>query len=142
MSKNELIIDQSMPITARREIVRDNADNREITKYQKPLSTEELDSKRETLTENAIQLSILDDDLAEVKKEFKTKMDPLRSHNKVLLEQIKTKQETVEGPIYHFANHHTGFLETYDENGELLSTRKLRPEEKQGKLFVAKVAGE
>jgi len=140
--QKDLIVSQDMPVEARRQILRDHSDSSETTKYQKPLSPDELDSKRETLTNNAIELSQHEDELNEIKKEFKAKMDPLRQQNKQLLDQIKTRQETVEGTLYNCANHITGFMETYDENGELISTRKLRPEEKQGKLFIAQAANQ
>jgi hypothetical protein len=33
------------------------------------------------------------------------------------------------------ANHEDGMMETYDNEGYLISTRRLRPEEKQGTIF-------
>ena len=66
---------------------------------------------------------------------FKLKMDPLKTLNKTLLTEIKTKQSTCDGILYHMANHDEGFMETYDGEGYLISTRRLRPDEKQGSIF-------
>lgn len=131
----EILIPAEMPVEARRQILRDHADSLEDTKYQKPLSTDVLDVKRELLTDNAILLSQYDDELTQIRKDFKVKMEPLRRENKELLAQIKTRQETVEGRLYHLANHTTGFMETYDDDGVLVSTRRLRPDEKQAQIF-------
>ena len=126
---------QQMPQHQRVQILQDNADKVEQTTYQKPLTPEEMDMKREQLTDNAIKLSEYEDELTEVKDLFKEKMKPLATANKALLTQIKTKQETAEGTLYHIANHETKFMETYDQAGQLIGTRRLRPEERQAKIF-------
>jgi gas vesicle protein len=134
---SEFLLPDSMPKEARKQILSDSADHiEEGVKYQKPLSTEMLDIKREQLANNAIRLSELDDALDIIKKNYKDQMDPLKRQNKDLLDEIKTKQETVEGRLYHMANHQTGFMETYDHEGELISTRRLRPDERQSHLFA------
>lgn len=125
---------ETMEPKARQQILTDNAHTVEETKYLKPLTQEELDVKRETLTDNAISLSEQEDELTEIKGKYKVKTDPLRKANKELLNEIKTKQETVEGTLYHIANHDMGMMETYDDQGVLLSSRRLRPDEKQATL--------
>ncbi|GAA4328308.1 hypothetical protein GCM10023184_18120 [Flaviaesturariibacter amylovorans] len=113
-----------------------NADSIEVTEYLKPLSPEELDLKRETLTDNAIKLSEMEDKKKEVMAEFKRDMDPLAQANKALLTEIKTRQAKVFGQLYHMANHEEGMMETYDENGELVGSRRLRPNERRQVLFT------
>jgi len=121
-------------------LLQENACKIEPTVYQKPLTADELAARREDLADNCIMLNNYEDDLKEIKDEFKQKMDPLKQANKTLLTEIKTKQSTVEGTLYHLANHDDGFMETYDNNGDLISTRRLRPEEKQGNIFSIKKA--
>lgn len=127
-----------MPVRERLVLLRDNADKVEQTTYQKPLTVEDLDVKREQLTENCIALSEFEDEKKEAMAVFKEKMDPLSKQNKLLLTQIKTKQETVEGTLFHHADHDKNVMNTYDEQGEFVSSRRLRPEEKQARLFVSK----
>lgn len=119
----------------RKMILQQNADNIEQTEYLKALSPEELDVKRETLTENAIKLSEFEDEKKEAMQEFKLKMDPLAKANKELLTEIKTRQAKVDGTLYHLANHEEGMMETYDENGEMIASRRLRPDEKRQTIF-------
>lgn len=120
-------------------LLRDNCDEREETTYVKPLSQEELDIKRESLADNCIELARLDDELKEIKSDYKGKMDPMKDDNKTLCQQIKTRQEEATGQLFHFNNHDDGMRYTYDENGELVSSRRLRPDEKQKRIpFIAK----
>jgi gas vesicle protein len=120
----------------RKQLLQQNADSIEQTEYSKPLSNEELDIKREQLTENAIRLSEYEDEKKEAMAEFKHKMDPLARENKQLLTEIKTRQAKVHGALYHMANHEDGMMETYDDNGELIASRRLRPDEKRQNLFA------
>lgn len=129
---------QFMPDLTQKErlvIMQENAHKVEVTTYQKALSSEELATRREDLADNCIKLNKLEDDLKEVKDQFKLEMDPLKNKNKVLLSEIKTKQTTVDGTLYHLSNHEDGMMETYDQDGYLVNSRRLRPEEKQGNVF-------
>jgi hypothetical protein len=129
---------QFMPestIKERLMILQENAARVEQTTYQKSLSQDELAARHEDLAINCIKLSSIDDEKKEVMADFKLKTDPLNNANKTLLAEIKTKQTTVDGTLYHMANHEEGFMETYDHDGLLIATRRLRPEEKQGTIF-------
>jgi hypothetical protein len=129
---------QFMPEVTSKErlmILQENASKIEVTTYQKSLSADELAARREDLADNCIKLNQFEDELKEIKDDFKLKMDPLKTSNKTLLTEIKTKQSTVDGTLFHMANHEDGMMETYDNEGFLISSRRLRPEEKQGTIF-------
>lgn len=128
--------------TERLRLLRDNCDDREETHYIKPLTPEELDVKREQLADNCIEQNRLEEELTEIKKDYKDKIDPIKTDNKILCQQIKTHQEEATGELYHIYNHDEGMRETYDEQGLFVSSRRLRPEEKQGKLFLAKASNQ
>lgn len=119
----------------RKMLLEQNCDKTEQTKYLKPLSIDEMDIRREQLTENAIKLSEIEDEKKEITKEFKDKTEPLVSANKILLQELKTRQTQVDGVLYYMADHENGMMEVYDENGEMISSRRLRPDEKQGTIF-------
>ena len=116
-------------------LLQENASKVEKTTYQKVLSPDELAARREDLADDCIKLNQFEDELKEVKDDFKSKMDPLKSANKIRLTEIKTKQTTVDGTLYHIANHTDSIMETYDDEGIFVSSRRLRPEEKQGTIF-------
>lgn len=121
-------------------ILQQNADKVEQTTYQKALTDDELAARREDLADNCIKLNQFEDELKEVKDGYKQKMDPLKATNKTLLTEIKTRQTTVDGTLYHMANHEDGMMEIYDNDGALISSRRLRPDEKQGTIFNLKNA--
>lgn len=118
-----------------RRILHDTADQVEQGEYLKSLSQEEMDIRREQMVENCINLSDLDDQLNDIKSNFKEKIKPLVLLNKSILQELRTKQTRVSGMLYHIKNEETGMMETYDDLGALISTRRLRPEEKQGTIF-------
>lgn len=137
---------QFMPESTPKErlmLLQENAAKVEQTTYQKTLSSEDLATRREDLADNCIKLNYFEDELADIKAKFKDDMDPLKSQNKKLLTEIKTKQSTVDGTLFHVANHEDGMMETYDNDGFLIASRRLRPEEKQGNIFnLAKAAND
>lgn len=137
---------QFMPDSTPKErlmMLQENAAKVEQTTYQRVLSPDELAARREDLADNCIKLNQQEDELKEIKDSFKAVMDPLKAKNKCLLTEIKTKQSTVDGTLYHLANHEDGMMETYDSEGLLISSRRLRPEEKQGTIFqLAKAANQ
>lgn len=124
--------------------LKNNADKIEQTTYEKELTQEELDAKREEFVDNSITVSKLEDELAEKKKEFKNKIEPLKLINRSLQHEVKTKKKEVKGHLFHMANHRDSMMETYDESGELVSSRRLRPDEKQVRMQVVdrKAVGE
>lgn len=134
---------QFMPEVAQKErttLLQENALKVEETTYQKVLSPDELAARREDLADNCIKLNQKEDELKLIKDSFKIEMDPLKNKNKELLTEIKTKQSTVDGILYHMPNHDEGMMETYDNEGYLIATRRLRPDEKQGNIFSFKQA--
>lgn len=122
----------------RMNILQQNADKIEQTTYLKPLSEDELSARRESLTDNSIRLSDLEEDKKEATKQFKDQIDPLKSANKTILVEIRTKQAKVDGTLYFMANHEESMMETYDDTGEMIESRRLRPDEKQGRLALHK----
>ena len=124
-------------------LLQENAAKVEQTTYQRTLSLDDLAARREDLADNCIKLNHFEDELADIKAKFKDDMDPLKVSNKKLLTEIKTKQSTVDGTLFHIANHDDGMMETYDNDGFLIASRRLRPEEKQGNIFnMAKAAND
>lgn len=107
----------------------------EQTTYQKVLSPDELAARREDLADDCIKLNIMEDELKAIKDEYKDKMDPLKVANKIRLTEIKTKQSTTDGTLYHIPDVESSMMETYDAEGVLVSSRRLRPEEKIGTVF-------
>lgn len=131
----KMLFPVNTPIEDIRRILQDNADKVEQTEYLKPLTQEEMDVRREEMVENAVKLSDLSDQLKQIKADYKGKIEPLSLRQKEILQELRSKQARVDGTLYHIANHEDSIMETYDDSGIILSTRRLRPEEKQGTIF-------
>jgi uncharacterized coiled-coil DUF342 family protein len=123
-------------------LLRDNCDSSEIQTYYKDLNDEDLDQKREELTANFIEISQHDDELDEAKAIYKAKAQPLKDANKELLNEVKTRKSMLKGMVYNIANHDDGMMETFNEQGQMIGSRRLKPEEKQQKLFPLKKAAD
>jgi hypothetical protein len=106
------------------------------TKYSKPLTEEDMAEAKNAVAENCIKLSDFNEELTKIKKEYKDKMAPFVEHNATLLMEIRTKQRIVAGIIYDIADYENNKMETYNSEGEQVSSRRLKPEEKQGKVFA------
>ena len=118
-------------LTERLRLLAQNCDSKETTSYIRNLTQEELDFKRETHVDICIELDRLGDELKVVKAEYKEKMEPVADENKKLLRQIKTRQEELTGTIFNFPDYEDGMMNTYDENGDFVGSRRLKPDEKQ-----------
>lgn len=103
--------------------------------YQRQLTEDELTEKREQFTQNSIVLGTLEDELDEIKEDYKIKMKPLKTDNTVLLQMLKTKQESKQDDLFEIFDHSEGNAITYNSLGEFVSLRRLRPDEKQGSLY-------
>lgn len=69
---------------------------------------------------------------------FKAEMKPLEIIYSNLLEEITLKKERRTGRLFDIIDTESSMMLTYDENGDLIASRRLRPEEKKGqsKLFI------
>lgn len=132
-----------LPPEQRLQLLKDSCDDSEERTYYRELTQNELDIKREELTENLIELAKLDDQLDEAKAAYKHASKPIKEENKLLLNEVKTRRSEVRGMIFHMANYDEGVMETYDEEGRFVSSRRLKPEERQRKMFpISKAANE
>lgn len=120
-------------------ILRDNHESEETT-YYKQLTQEEMDIRREQLADNSIKYFELSEELKEIKGGFKRKMEPLTESNKQIMQELKTGQAEVEGELFKVPNYDDNMMEVYNQDGELISSRRLLPNEKQQRLPFIKPA--
>lgn len=103
--------------------------------YLKHLSSEELETKREQLTDNVIKAADLDEKKKAYVDSIKAELKPLSIERRSLMAVLKTKHEEVEGKIYHIDDQEEGVMNSFNENGEFINSRRLRPEERQTTIF-------
>lgn len=130
----ELLL-ESLPAAERLQVLKEQHHSAEQTTYFRPLSEEELVEKRETYFQNEEKRITLDEEMKVARSVYKKEVTTLKEENRTYMQEIRTKQEQRKGTLFHMANHETGYMETYNEQGEFISTRKLRPNEKQTNIY-------
>lgn len=114
--------------------LRDNSDDMESRTYYRQLTDEELAVKKDELSNNMIEIARAEDAFAVKKSEHKAIIDPLAKGNKVLLSHIKTRQVEEYGTLYKIVDQDEGMTGFYNEKGELMESRRIRPDERQTTL--------
>lgn len=125
-----------IPRDDRLQLLKDNADGQSSETFMRDLTGDEVDAKRELVVDNCIELNRLEAELKETKDRYKEMMAPLKDANKRLLQEVKSRKEEKTGLLFSFIDHASKTVTVYDEYGEFVSTRRLRDEEKQARLFV------
>lgn len=110
--------------------------------YYRSLTEDEIELRRACYTENCIKVADLEAGKKEAVEEFKGQIKPLTATNIILLDEIKTRQFKDKGVLYDIANHDDGVMETYNDRGEFIKSRRLRPEERAGgnNIFALPIA--
>jgi len=112
-------------------------DTHEQKHYVREFSQEELLDLNKQFSSKAIQIKNQDLEIQEKIKLLKEQVKAAKKHYNTILEQIRTGQEWRDGILYTMYDHEKGDAVTYDEFGNLISVRKLRPEERQLRLRTA-----
>ena len=120
-----------VPLNARAEMLDANAEKVEEMTYPKPLTAEEMEKERMNFSQQAIEISAKQDKMKEITDQHKAELKPMVELYKETLLMIKTKQRMVREVVYHLADHEEGLMCTYNNRGELISSRRLTPEENQ-----------
>ena len=99
--------------------------------YAKPLLPEEMEAERINFSQKSIEIAIKQDKFKEISDQHKAEIKPMIEESRTILSMIKTKQKMVTEVVYHLADHNDGLMCTYNSRGELISSRRLTPEENQ-----------
>lgn len=105
--------------------------------YHKPLTDAELQKYKDELTQAAIKKGALEAEYKLLAKNHKERIKPIAEKYAQCLDTIKNNGVLTEGNIYMIANHESGHMGYYNEEGELISMRRLLPEERQENLFIS-----
>jgi hypothetical protein len=118
----------------RAKMLADNAYGKENRTYQKEFTQDEIDNFKSGLSDSMIEKNALTEAFAEARKEHTAKIAPINGKIKGLLEFIKYKSRQVTEEVYLYDDQTEGIMAAYNNEGELISTRKLTPDERQTKM--------
>lgn len=124
-----------LPIERRAQILKDSCDQIEERSYTRKFEQDEVNELRAELAGVSIQLQTLDEELADIKADYKGKTKPLQERIGKILDELKVGGEYVKGECYKFIEPDTGEVGWYSPEGYLLESRGMKPEEKQRTAF-------
>ena len=129
-------------LEARRQFLLDNADSVVEMDYHKQFDADELAKKKTELSDVCIRISDIEDDVKEYRAKAKDELRPLKSAQKQLLSDVKTKGRVVTEKCYCFIEHDDKMACFYNGEGVLVSSRPAtRDELKQQTFFQMRRCG-
>jgi hypothetical protein len=102
---------------------------KEIIRHE--FSSEEMAEMKDQISTNLIKLNDLNDELDEVKAEYKGKTTPLEKENKRLLMDIRLGFRDQELEVYLVPDYDNRIMELYNDDGNKVGERKMMMSEYQ-----------
>lgn len=125
---------KDLPQDERQTVLLGEAVKVEEQSYLKPLTTEELHVRREEMANDSILLNEYETELKEIKDQFKLKMNPVEKRRDEALEAIRLKAIRVTGKVFMLADHDNKMIHSVTEDGSVLGSRPMLPEERQYRI--------
>ena len=107
-------------------------------KYVKQLTSEELAFYKDKLADRSIQQATILDELQIIKDDFKARLDPVKADIRMALQAVKFKAIEAVGRQYKLADHDEKMIYYADELGQIISSRRMLPEERQYRMSLLK----
>lgn len=105
---------------------------KEIIRHE--FSAEELNDIRNSIADNLMKVNDLEEELQEIKDDFKGKINPLKKENKHLLKDNKNRYRDQEIEVYLVPDYDNKIMEFFNEDGIKVGDRKMMMSEMQGRL--------
>lgn len=133
MSKEGLF--QNLPEHERRSHLTDNAYKVETMNYRRYFSEEELGAKRADFVRLSVEYNREEEEINEKIQLMKSELKAKKKVVNALLDVVDKGFEEANGEVFMMDNQAEGTMSIYDEIGQLIQKRPLRPEERQ--LFIS-----
>jgi hypothetical protein len=95
---------------------------------------EEMIDMRREYSDNTIQIGRKNEELKKVKQEVDAHNKPLIDQNTYLINNIRAGYVEANQQVYLFDDQESGMMNYYDNQGELVYSRRLMPHEKQTRI--------
>ncbi len=122
---------QDIPEKEREAMLEANCLTTEEKDIQKYFTTEELTEMRSTFLQNSIIVRKANEVLNKAKDENKAVVKKPLDENEYLLKSIRLGFVEVSCQVYVFPDFENRMVGFYDNTGELLDSRRMKPEEQQ-----------
>lgn len=125
------------PVEQREQILRDSCDQIVEKSYTRKFDQQEINERRASLANVSIQIADLEQELAEIRADYKGKMKPLQERIGKMLDDLRKGGEYIKGECYKFIDQDEGRVGYYTPDGYLLEERPMKPEERQKTIQMA-----
>lgn len=110
----------------------------EDTRYTKPLTPDEIAFYKDQLTDSAINQATIIEELTQLKKQFSDRLKPIQKAITSSLHAIKYKAIDCEGTLYFLADYDEQMIYGIDQDGNMITVRKMLPHERQLRIQPSK----
>lgn len=125
----------------RLQMIRNLAVKKEDRKYERSLDVEEIDRERFDYINEQCEYQDTEDEMKLIYAQYKERLKYAKERLDERLKTIRTGKKEEHGTLYLIANHSTNRMEYYDHLGELIESRELTSDERQGFLFLGEESG-
>ena len=126
---------QDLPQEERREQLEANADAVEYLGYSKPISPEEVERLKESLSSIQIKIDETQDELKDYVMSVKAEIKELKTKRRKITDNLKSKTEYVEEDCYKMVDEERREVGYYNLDGYLVYKRPARKDELQKTIF-------
>lgn len=130
----ETKIYQNIPLDMREKMLEDMATRTEARPVKKHFSPDELTEYRKQYFDNALLQKKALEELKKAQEVYQAAIKMPVKENLYLQNNIRTGYVEVEQQVYLFDEQNEGMMYVYDNQGELMESRRLLPEERQTKI--------
>lgn len=125
------------PVEQREEILRNSCDQILERSYTRKFDQEEINERRSELANVIIQIADLEQELAEVRADYKGKIKPMQERVSKLRDELKVGGDWIKGDCFKFVDEEEGMVGIYSPEGYLLEQRPMTQDERQRNVFRA-----
>lgn len=117
------------------QFLKDNCDSVEYLGYVRKFTPEEITEIKSELSDTSIKINDIEEEKKAQSEIFKSRLKPLYKEKQESLKKIKNKSEYVEENCFKFINHASSTVGYYNEQGDLVEQRPIKPDERQTNIF-------
>ena len=125
------------PVEQREEILRNSCDQILERSYTRKFDQDEINERRSELANVIIHIADLEQELAEVRADYKGKIKPMQERVSKLRDELKVGGDWIKGDCFKFVDEDEGKVGIYSPEGYLLEQRPMTQDERQRNVFRA-----
>lgn len=129
MNKKQLFKDETP--NQRKQMLEDNCLRKETTEVEHSFTPDEKEEMKNEFSELSINIDGYNDELKKARKKHREKTTAIKEEAQLLITKLRVGSEKREKELYLMPDYENSIMEFYDESGAFVSSRKMKPNEKQ-----------